>query len=72
MAQIVPLKVREEKIMRNLHKVEQITRLVIGGIMCTLGLTLGEPFLFIPGGIMAVTGLFGFCPVYRAFKFDTL
>lgn len=58
--------------MRNMHKVEQGARLAVGLLCGVLGLATGETVLFIPAGIMGVTGALGFCPLYRIFKFDTL
>ncbi len=55
---------------------DRVIRVTIGLILVTLyatGIVQGGFGIvsFILGGILIVTGVFGFCPVYALFKFQT-
>lgn len=55
---------------------DRVIRVTIGLILVTLyatGIAQGGFGIvsFILGGILIVTGVFGFCPVYALFKFQT-
>lgn len=72
MAQNLPLQDEEVDYMKNLHKVEQVTRVVVGAIIAAVTSFTGEPAFYIPAAILIASGIIGFCPIYRIFKFDTL
>lgn len=60
----------------NLSNIERIVRVVIAvallGFTLTGGIVgLGGTFAIIVGVVFLLTGLIGFCPIYRLFKFSS-
>lgn len=55
----------------NEHKVDRIIRVVVGLAIVSLAFVGPQtPWAFL-GLIFVVTGLVGFCPIYRIFGFST-
>ena len=57
--------------MTNLHKVERLGRVVVGAIIASWAAYTGFHVFFAVAGVLAGSGLVGFCPVYRLFSFET-
>ena len=51
----------------NLTPVERSFRTALGAVMTTTGLYIHEPFVWIIGAVLLVTGALGFCP-FAAFS----
>lgn len=58
--------------LQNLHRLEGITRIVVGIMIGSWALYAGV-LVFLPiAAIMMVTGALRYCPLYHVLKFDTL
>lgn len=60
----------------NLNNIERVVRVVIALALLAFTLTggivgLGRTFAIIVGVVILLTGLIGFCPIYRLFKFSS-
>lgn len=56
---------------RNQAQIDRIIRVVAGVALTALAAVTSQWLLAIPGVILLVTGLLGFCPLYRILGFST-
>ncbi len=54
----------------NLGKADRIIRFILGSVIIGLGIYFKSWFGLI-GGVLLITSLVGWCPIYAPFKFST-
>ncbi|HPG43921.1 MAG TPA: DUF2892 domain-containing protein [Acholeplasmataceae bacterium] len=59
------------KLKKNVGKVDQIIRYIIGAILIVLAFVLPLYWLLIPAAIAIFTAVFSFCGLYRLFGINT-
>ncbi len=59
------------KLKKNVGKVDQIIRYIIGAILIVLAFVLPLYWLLIPAAIAIFTAIFSFCGLYRLFGINT-
>jgi len=59
------------KLKKNVGKVDQIIRYIIGAVLIVLAFVLPLYWLFIPAAIAIFTAVFSFCGLYRLFGINT-
>lgn len=56
---------------KNMGKTDSTIRLIAGFILAALGFHFASPIIGLLGFILVVTSIFGVCPAYLPFKFNT-
>lgn len=56
----------------NEGKIDRIVRVILGIVLAGLGYYFGWWLLYILAAVLVITGLTGFCLIYKLLKFDTL
>ncbi len=56
---------------KNIHQTERFFRVLIGVVLVSFAFFGPKNYWFLLGLIPIVTGLVGFCPIYRIFSFST-
>lgn len=59
------------KLKKNVGKVDQIIRYIIGAVLIVLAFVLPLYWLLIPAAISIFTAVFSFCGLYRLFGINT-
>ncbi|HRX45827.1 MAG TPA: DUF2892 domain-containing protein [Acholeplasmataceae bacterium] len=59
------------KLKKNVGKVDQIIRYIIGAVLIVLAFVLPLYWLLIPAAIAIFTAVFSFCGLYRLFGINT-
>lgn len=54
----------------NTGKIDRVARIILGSVLIGLAIVTKQLWLYI-GIIPLVTGLFGFCPLYKLMKINT-
>lgn len=55
----------------NIHPWERTIRIILGGVLLSMGFFAPEDLWYLVGILPFVTGLAGLCPVYSVLKFSS-
>ncbi len=56
---------------KNVGKIDSLVRIIIAAALVYSAYTTGIIVLYVLAGIMAVTAVIGWCPLYTLFKINT-